>query len=144
MISLWSFNLIKSDPPPPKWMKPTVFASYGQRLMPVVEGGDNLLQNGARLRMVIRRHQIIMYHVTLSSQSWWVCGEYCCFHQGRDTDCLAPKAGLRCFQFYYSCDVTLVVRHNVGVSQQLWHRHVPSWRTVALSCAKNVPTLMNI
>ena len=85
--------------------------------MPVV-GGDNLLQNGAILRMDIGRHQIIMYHVTLSSQSWTVCGEYC-FQQGKYIDRLAPRAGLRCCQFYYSRDVTLVVRHNVGASQEL-------------------------
>jgi len=56
--------------------------------MPVV-GGDNLLQNGAILRMDIGTHQIIMYHVTLSSQSWTVYGEYC-FQQGKYIDRVAP------------------------------------------------------
>ena len=81
-------------------------------------GGDNLLQYGAILRMDIRRHQIIMCHVTLSSQSWAVCGEYC-FQQGKYIDRLAPRVGLRCCHFYCSCDVTLVVRHNVGAWQEL-------------------------
>jgi hypothetical protein len=52
----------------------------------------------------------------LSSYSWTVCREYC-LHQGKDVDPLASKAGLRCFHFYYSRDVTLVVRNIVRVAQ---------------------------
>jgi hypothetical protein len=108
MISLWSLNLIKS--------KSKEEMNEAKRSAPHVDsvwcrwGENNLLQNRVRLCGVIRRHKIIIHHVTtLSSQSWAIYSEYC-FIQDENLDPFKRNAGRRYFRFYYSCDVRAVVR----------------------------------